>query len=106
MWSAEAPPGPLYLAGIVPWPQMPFDELSPETRWLIMDAANDVHDVLVIALVLLVLMHSAAALKHHFWDRDDVLEAMLPEVPDDPASPPARPRRRRASPLRRTSGVG
>ena len=106
MWSAEAPPGPLLLAGVVPWPQMPFDELPLETRWLVLDVATDVHDALVIALLLLVPLHVAAALKHHFWNRDDVLQAILPEVPDAPTNPPTKPHTRKRSPLRRASGAG
>ncbi len=106
MWSAEAPPGPLYLAGIVPWPPMPFDEMSLETRWLILDLANDVHGVLVIALLLLVPMHVAAALKHHFWERSDVLRAILPEIPDEPAPPPATTHTPTGSPIREASGAG
>jgi cytochrome b561 len=31
-----------------------------------------------MALAALVVMHVAAALKHHFVDRDDVLKRMLP----------------------------
>jgi cytochrome b561 len=106
MWSAEAPPGPLQLAGIVPWPRMPFDELPLETRWLILDLATDVHDALVIALLLLVPMHVAAALKHHFWERNDVLLGMLPDVPDEPPLQAAQPHTRKAPPLRGASGAG
>jgi cytochrome b561 len=36
MWSSVAEPGPLYLAGVVPWPQLPFDQLALTTRWWIM----------------------------------------------------------------------
>lgn len=82
MWSSIAAPGPLYLAGIVPWPQLPFDQLPLTMRWLILDIAEDVHHVLVITLLLIIPLHVAAALKHHFWDRHDVLRGMLPEIPD------------------------
>ena len=83
MWSSVATPGPLYLAGAIPWPQLPLEELSPTTRWAIMDVAEDVHHVLVWTLMVLVPLHVAAALKHHFWDRHDVLRGMLPEIPDE-----------------------
>ncbi|EPR11302.1 hypothetical protein M527_04270 [Sphingobium indicum IP26] len=82
MWSSIAEPGPLYLAGLVPWPQLPFDQLELTTRWQIMDLAEDVHHLLVIVLLLIIPLHVAAALKHHFWDRHDVLRGMLPEIPD------------------------
>lgn len=94
MWSAVAEPGPLYVAGILPWPQMPLDELPLTMRWTIMDVAEDVHLILILTLLILIPAHVGAALKHHFWDRHDVLRGMLPEVPDqeDPrAAPPHKP---------------
>ncbi|MDP9012284.1 MAG: cytochrome b [Pseudomonadota bacterium] len=36
------------------------------------------HEILSRALFFLALLHIAAALKHHFWDRDGVLVRMLP----------------------------
>ena len=82
MWSAVAEPGPLYLAGFLPWPRMPFDELPLALRWSILDWAEDVHLLLVWLLVLIVPLHVVAALKHHFWDHHDVLRGILPEVRD------------------------
>ncbi|QDM39646.1 cytochrome b [Altererythrobacter sp. TH136] len=82
MWSAIAPPGPLYLAGVVPWPQLPFAALEPRIAFVILDLAEDVHTASVILLLLLIPAHVGAALKHHFWDRHDVLRGMLPEIPD------------------------
>lgn len=41
-------------------------------------ALKPVHYWLNMALAALVFMHVAAALKHHFVDRDDVLKRMLP----------------------------
>lgn len=82
MWSSVAEPGPLYLAGFLPWPQLPFDDLSLKMRWTILDLAEDVHLALIVLLVVLIPAHVGAALKHHFWDRHDVLRGMLPEVPD------------------------
>lgn len=82
MWSSYAEPGPLYLGGVIPWPQLPFDQLPLTTRWWIMDVAEDVHLILVVTLLLVIPLHVGAALKHHFWDRHDVLQGMLPEIPD------------------------
>ena len=48
----------------------------------ILDIAEDVHIASVILLLLLIPVHAGAALKHHFWDRHDVLRGMLPEVPN------------------------
>jgi len=39
---------------------------------------EEVHEVLAYSLLALVALHSAAALKHHFIDRDSVLTRMLP----------------------------
>jgi cytochrome b561 len=82
MWSSIAQPGPLYLAGVLPWPQLPLSGLDYELQLRLLDLAEDVHHSLVILLLALVPAHAGAALKHHFWDRHDVLTAMLPQVPD------------------------
>jgi cytochrome b561 len=82
MWSSIAEPGPLYLAGVIPWPQLPFDQMPLTLRWKIMDVAEDVHHILVLTLLAAIPLHIGAALKHHFWDRHDVLRGMLPEIPD------------------------
>lgn len=36
------------------------------------------HDTLSYVLFAIAVLHILAALKHHFWNRDDVLERMLP----------------------------
>jgi cytochrome b561 len=41
------------------------------------DIAGLVHLVLAISLISLVVVHAAAALLHHFHDRDDTLKRML-----------------------------
>ena len=82
MWSSIAPPGPLSLAGILPWPQLPLETLDTEARFAILQLAERVHRYLVILLLVLIPAHVGAALKHHFWDRHDVLRGMLPEIPD------------------------
>lgn len=55
--------------------------------------AGDVHETLFYAGALLIALHLAAALKHHFFDRDPTLARMLPGLPaPTPASaPPAAP---------------
>ncbi len=40
---------------------------------------HEVHEALNFALLLLLLGHVAAALKHHWVDRDDILKRMLPQ---------------------------
>ncbi len=81
MWSSVAP-GPLYLGGVLPWPQVPLEGLDTLTRYRVLDIAEDMHIASVILLLVLIPAHVGAALKHHFWDRHDVLQGMLPEVPD------------------------
>jgi cytochrome b561 len=40
--------------------------------------AEEMHELLGNLMILLLLLHVGAALKHHFWDRDNVLKRMLP----------------------------
>ena len=95
MWSAMSAPADLRLGGLVGWPLLPFAELDAALQWRIVDIASTTHLVLVWMLMLLVPVHIGAALKHHFWDRNDVLRGMLPEIPDEPARRRS-PRSRRA----------
>jgi cytochrome b561 len=106
MWSAYVEPGPLQLAGLISWPLVPLDGLPLEQRWAIMDMAEDVHTILVWLLVFTVPLHVGAALKHHFWDRHDVLRGMLPEVPDEEDPQKARRHKPREpkSPTRSAAG--
>ena len=39
----------------------------------------EVHEMVGLLLLSLVALHALAALYHHFWRRDDTLEAMLPQ---------------------------
>jgi cytochrome b561 len=41
------------------------------------ESAAEVHEALTLALLVLVILHIAAALRHHFLLRDDVLRRML-----------------------------
>jgi cytochrome b561 len=47
---------------------------------------RDWHEVMAWSLATIAVIHLAAALKHHFFDRDDVLRRMLP-VPDRDLQP-------------------
>ena len=68
---------PTVLYGIVPWPDLPlfraFDDKAPVEAVLKL-----VHAFGAYALLALVAVHTAAALRHHFIIRDDVLRRMLP----------------------------
>lgn len=46
----------------------------------LLETMKSVHYVLNYALLAIVLLHVAAALKHHYVDRDDVLARMLPPL--------------------------
>ena len=58
--------------GVVPLPA-----LVPKDRALA-DVLRLAHVTLNVLLTLVVAVHTAAALKHHFVDRDEVLARMLP----------------------------
>jgi len=45
------------------------------------DQLKDLHYYLNILMFAVLVLHVAAALKHHFFDRDDVLARMLPIKP-------------------------
>lgn len=87
MWSAITPARDLHLAGFIPLPAMPFQDFSPELQFWVLETAMDIHVACVILLALVIPAHALAAIKHHFWDKDDVLEGMLPEVPDTQKHP-------------------
>jgi cytochrome b561 len=106
MWSSVAPPGPLYVGGLIPWPQVPLDGLHPITRYAVLDLAEDVHIATVILLLVLIPAHVGAALKHHFWDRHDVLKGMLPEISDWEGHPEAEPHIAPASAVLKASAIG
>jgi cytochrome b561 len=52
-------------------------DLVPKSKPLY-DAMVTTHGTLAVLLGAVVALHVAAALKHHFWLRDDVLRRMLP----------------------------
>lgn len=47
---------------------------------------HDAHEAMALTLAAIALVHIAAALKHHFVDRDDVLRRMLPLAGRTPRS--------------------
>jgi cytochrome b561 len=70
---------PTLLFKTVPWPHIGFiHDLPMATRKLVEDRVGDVHEWLAWTLLALAVFHVAAAIKHHLWDRDDVLGRMLP----------------------------
>ena len=59
--------------GLFEVPHLPVTP-SEDTR----DTFHETHELLGNLMILLLLVHVAAALKHHFWDRDTVFRRMLP----------------------------
>jgi cytochrome b561 len=65
---------PVVYLGIIPLPV--FIGPDPELKVIL----KQVHYVLNMTLLAAVILHVAAALKHQFIDRDDVLKRMLPYI--------------------------
>jgi len=57
---------------------IPTPDLLPAKREVSELAAN-VHEILVVLMIVLVAVHVLAALRHHFVKRNDVLLRMLPK---------------------------
>jgi cytochrome b561 len=75
MVSASPLGFPTIWFGLFEWPHLPI-----ETSKATSSAASEVHEIIAFAGAGLFLLHVAAALKHHYMDRDDVLTRMLPLV--------------------------
>jgi cytochrome b561 len=70
---------PTVLFRTVPWPHLGFiHDLPMAVRQTIEARFGTVHEWLAWSLLALAVFHAAAALKHHFYNRDDVLSRMLP----------------------------
>ena len=71
-WISDTSRIPFKLFGKLPVPDlMDADKASSEL-------AGSVHEALTMALVVLVVVHIAAALRHHFLLKNDTLKRMLP----------------------------
>jgi len=72
-WAYSSAAGfPVVWFGVLPLP----DWVPVDRTWA--DALKAVHKAAATALALLVLLHVAAALKHHLIDRDGLLQRMRP----------------------------
>jgi cytochrome b561 len=58
--------------GLFTWPNL-IGKNESAFEWL-----RSTHDALSGVLFVIAVLHILAALKHHFWNRDDVLVRMLP----------------------------
>ena len=72
-WLMSSAAGfPVVYLGVLPLP-----DLVPKNKELY-DAFKKAHEALIFSLLLLVIVHTAAALKHHFIDHDATLTRILP----------------------------
>lgn len=66
---------PLNWFGLFDVPYLPI-----ERGGALYGTAHEFHEIFGLAMIGLILLHVAAALKHQFIDRDDVVHRMLPVV--------------------------
>jgi cytochrome b561 len=69
---------PTVLYGLVPWPAVPYPGLDSDQLHAVRKLAGRTHATLAWIAYATIVLHVAAALKHHFLDRDDVLARMIP----------------------------
>lgn len=68
---------PTIIFGLFPLPHLPVLSTLPDKK-PVEEAFKDVHEWMAIAAFALLLLHVAAAVKHHVFLRDDTLARMLP----------------------------
>lgn len=74
-WLMSSAKGfPVVYFGVLPLPDLVAKDKA------LGELLQNLHGVLAYALLVLVVLHVAAALKHHFIERDDVLARMLPRA--------------------------
>jgi cytochrome b561 len=79
-WAASSAGGrDIQWFGLFPWPLLPIAG-GREVAGQLMD----MHHLAGKALYVLLALHVAGALKHHFIDRDNVLHRMIPWIPRRP----------------------
>lgn len=68
---------PTFWFGLFEVPHLPGLQGFADQR-AVFTQVRDAHEILALAMIGLLVLHVAAALKHHYIDRDDVLARMLP----------------------------
>lgn len=76
---------PTMIFGLIPLPHLPFFAGSADPA-SVNDLLSGLHGWLAYGTLALVVLHVAAALKHHFVERDGVLARMLPAAAREGAS--------------------
>lgn len=69
---------PTVLFGLVPWPAFPLPGLGADQLHDARRLFGFTHSSLALLAYAMIVLHVAAALKHHLIDRDDVLTRMAP----------------------------
>ena len=75
MVSASAKRFPISYFGLFNVPYLPVEQSKAIGGFL-----HETHELLAFAMIGLLVLHIVAALKHHYFDRDDVLVRMFPVV--------------------------
>lgn len=72
---------PTVLFGLVPWPTFPFPGLDSDGLHAAHKTLQFSHMTLAKLAYVAITLHVAAALKHQFFDRDDVMARMIHFLP-------------------------
>ncbi len=64
--------------GLFEWPHLPMFGMAAEAKAALEESVGQVHEFLAYSTIALLVLHVAAALKHHLVNHDDVLSRMLP----------------------------
>lgn len=65
--------------GLFQWPHLPIFTDAPN-RGDISEGFGEVHENLAWIAITLIILHVGAALKHHFFDKDDIATRMIPWI--------------------------
>lgn len=85
MWSTLPGDLPLSIAGVIPFPNLPFDQLSEALQTKLMHGAATAHVWIVWITALSIPGHAGAAVLHYVVKRDRVLPSMFDlNGPDQP----------------------
>jgi cytochrome b561 len=71
---------PTVLYGVVPWPAFPYPGLDSDALHAARQAASFTHSKLALLAYGMITLHVGAALKHQFFDHDEVLSRMIPWI--------------------------
>jgi cytochrome b561 len=69
---------PTVLYGIVAWPAFPYPGFDPDALHAARNAAGLTHESLAFLAYAMIALHVGAALKHQFFQHDEVLGRMIP----------------------------